>query len=503
MTKTVAEINKRIKSGDALVLTAEEMIDYVDKHGVKKAAKDVDVVTTGTFGAMCSSGALLNFGHSEPPIKMQKVWLNDVEAYTGLAAVDAYIGASELSQTEGFEYGGAHVIEDLVKGEEIEVRATSYGTDCYPRKKLNTKITIDDLNQAILLNPRNAYQNYAAATNSSEKTIYTYMGKLAPNYGNVTYTTASQLSPLINDPYLETIGFGTKIFLAGAEGYVIGEGTQFNTTVPRKNGVPTGSAATLAVKCDLKKADPRFIKGGTFERYGVSLYVGIGVPIPILNEKIAKQTAIRDSEIWTKILDYSVPSRSRPAVKEVNYEQLRSGSIEINGKEVRTSSMAPLKTAREIADILKKKIQKGEFLLTEPLERFPETSFKPLKHGEKYAQDVMRKAISLGPDASIEEAARLMSKKGIDHIPVVDKDKLTGIVTSWDIAKAVCSGKNRLKDIATKNVVTAKSNETLELIAERLQRNRISALPVVGLKGEVLGIIKAEDVSGSIVGGAK
>src|SRR5512136_529026 len=134
MEKTISLIKERIRDGNARVVTAEEMPSIVEELGEVGALREVDVVTTGTFGAMCSSGVFLNFGHADPPIKMQKVWLNDVEAYTGLAAVDAYIGASELSISKGMEYGGAHVIEDLLAGKEIHVKATAYGTDCYPRK---------------------------------------------------------------------------------------------------------------------------------------------------------------------------------------------------------------------------------------------------------------------------------------------------------------------------------------------------------------------------------
>ncbi|HEY8463441.1 MAG TPA: homocysteine biosynthesis protein, partial [Bacillota bacterium] len=138
--KTFAEINEKIKQGKAVVLTAEEIIDYVAEAGYAKTAREVDVVTTATFGPMCSSGAFLNFGHSDPPIRMGKVWLNDVPAYAGIAAVDAYIGATELSETQGFKYGGAHVIEDLISGKWVKLRATSYGTDCYPRRELLTEV---------------------------------------------------------------------------------------------------------------------------------------------------------------------------------------------------------------------------------------------------------------------------------------------------------------------------------------------------------------------------
>lgn len=80
-----------------------------------------------------------------------------------------------------------------------------------------------------MVNPRNCYQNYAVAVNSTPETLHTYMGTLLPNYGNVTYSSAGELSPLINDPYFQTIGTGTRIFLCGAQGYVVGEGTQHST----------------------------------------------------------------------------------------------------------------------------------------------------------------------------------------------------------------------------------------------------------------------------------
>ena len=98
MAKTIEEINQKIKQGKAVVVTAEEIIDIAKEKGTKKAAEEVDVVTTGTFGPMCSSGAYFNTGHTKPRIKLGggKVTLNDVPAYTGLAAVDLLIGCTAL-----------------------------------------------------------------------------------------------------------------------------------------------------------------------------------------------------------------------------------------------------------------------------------------------------------------------------------------------------------------------------------------------------------------------
>ena len=377
--KTYEEINKRIRNGEAVVVTAEEIIDIVEKKGVKKAAKEVDVVTTGTFAPMCSSGAFINFKNSKPEIRAQKAWLNDINAYAGLAATDVYLGATELPDEDllnkvfpgSFKYGGGHVIEDLVAGKQIKLKAISYGTDCYPKKEFETVIDIKSVNQAILTNPRNSYQNYDVAINKySDRNIYTYMGILKPKIGNANYCSAGQLSPLLNDPFYKTIGIGTKIFLGGGEGFVYWEGTQHNPHVKRgSNGVVRGPAGTLAVTGDLKQMSSEWLKGTSITGYGATLTVGIGIPIPILSEDIVKYTAVKDEDIYTQILDYSkdYPNGVNKSYGEINYKQLKSGYIEIEGKQVPTGALSSYKKAREIAKILKDNIKKGRFELTKPV----------------------------------------------------------------------------------------------------------------------------------------
>ena len=372
MSKSYDEIRKKTMDGDVVVMTAQEFKKYVKANGVKKAAKDVDIVTTGTFGAMCSSGAYFNFGHSDPPIKMQKVWMDGIPAYAGLAAVDAYLGATELDDTNNMMHGGAHVIEDLVRGKAVRLKATAYGTDCYPKKEIDTYVSLKTVNQAVLLNARNCYQNYAVATNSGSRTLYTYMGKLLPEYGNATYSSAGELSPLMNDPYYRSIGIGTRIFLGGAQGFVIWEGTQFNPGVPRTPaGVPKRAAGSIAVIGDLKQMSPEFLRGLTFTRYGTSLGLGIGIPIPILDEEMARACAITDDQIVTAMFDYSQPARSRTVLKEITYAELRSGEIELKGKHIPTSSLSSLYKARQISQILKSQIQKGEFMIEKPVQNLP------------------------------------------------------------------------------------------------------------------------------------
>jgi len=370
--RTYKEINTKIKRGEAVVVTAEEVISLVEEKGVEKAAEEIDVVTTGTFGPMCSSGVIINFGHSDPPIRMQKVWLNDVEAYAGLAAVDVYLGATQLSENQGMEYGGAHVIEALISRKKIKLKAISQGTDCYPRREIESYITKESIKQAILFNPRNSYQNYNVAVNSSEKKMYTYMGILLPNMENANYCTSGQLSPLLNDPQFMTIGIGTRIFLGGAQGYIAWEGTQFYPQeIKGENSRVIYKGGTLAVIGNLKEMNTDYIRAAIFKGYGVSLIVGIGIPIPILNSEVMKNAAVKDEDIYTEIIDYSFPYRKRPSLGWVNYKQLREGKITIQGKDVPTSSLSSYAKAREIAKKLKEEIINKNFLLQKPIQRLP------------------------------------------------------------------------------------------------------------------------------------
>ncbi|OIQ49907.1 hypothetical protein BerOc1_01835 [Pseudodesulfovibrio hydrargyri] len=382
VNKTVKEINERIRKGKAVVVNAEEMIEIVRKEGKVKAAQEVDVVTTGTFSPMCSSGLLFNIGQQPPVMKVSKLWLNNVPCYSGIAAVDAYLGATEPSDDDPlnkvhpgrFAYGGAHVMEDLLRGKAVHLRAEAYGTDCYPRRELDKDVTLADLPNAVMLNPRNCYQNYNAAVNLTNRTIYTYMGPLKANGSNVNYATSGALSPLFNDPYFRTIGMGTRIFMGGGVGYVIGEGTQ-HVQKPKRNerGIPESGSGTLMLKGDFKKMNARYVRAQSIIGYGVSLALGVGIPIPMLNEELAWFTGVSNEDISMPVKDYGYdyPNGIPREVTRVSFAELRSGEITVNEKKTATVPVTSHSMSLEVADKLKEWILRGDFLLTEKQDDIP------------------------------------------------------------------------------------------------------------------------------------
>ncbi|URR34681.1 homocysteine biosynthesis protein [Thermosynechococcus sp. HN-54] len=380
MERTIAEINEKIAAGKATVWTLAELKARLESLSIAEATRQVDVVTTGTFEPMESSGAIINLGPTDPPIKLRQCWLDGIPAYSGFGAVDLYLGAAQSldPNSEGGEAdslrerGGGHVIADLIAGKVVPLRAIGYVTDCYPRASLETMISKETINQFYLYNPRNLYQNFIVGVNGGDRPLYTYLGPLQPQLGNAVYACGGALSPLLNDPYLRLVGIGTRIFLGGGIGYVAWEGTQHFPLQKRlANDTPIGPAATLALIGDAKQMDPFWVRGCYFKHYGASLMLGVGVPLPVLDQEVIARCAIRDEDVVAPIIDFSIPRRVRPTFGMVNYAQLKSGKIKIEGKTVRTAPLTSLHFSQRIAEVLKDWIHSGRFTLTEPIAPLP------------------------------------------------------------------------------------------------------------------------------------
>lgn len=388
---SIAEINDKIQQKKAVVWTVEELKAQVAEIGVTQAAKTVDVVVAGTFEPMESTGAIINLGQTDPPIDIRRCWLDGVPAYAGFGAVDLYLGAAQLPESPEAEEvytretafkdlrGGGHVIEDLIAGKPVNLKAIGHATDCYPRPAFETTITRETINQFYLFNPRNLYQNFIVGVNGGDRPLYTYLGLLKPQLGNAVYSNAGEISPLLNDPDLKAIGIGSRIFLGGSVGYVAWEGTQHFPLQKRlPNRTPIGPAATLALIGDAKQMNSKWVRGCYFQNYGPSLMLGVGVPFPVLDESVVANCAVRDEELVAPVVDFAIPRRVRPTFGLVSYAQLKSGRISIDGKSVRVAPLASISRSRQVALELKQWIDLGEFTLTEPVAPIPmDRSFVP------------------------------------------------------------------------------------------------------------------------------
>ncbi|SKB13174.1 conserved hypothetical protein [Planktothrix sp. PCC 11201] len=368
--KTIAEINDKIIQNRAVVWTVEELKARVTPDNIAQIAEQVDVITTGTFEPMEGSGAVINLGHTDPPINIKTCWLDGVPAYSGFGAVDLYLGAAQMIEDleETRERGGGHVIEDLIAGKSIHLKASGVVSDCYPRNSFETTITRDTINQFYLFNPRNLYQNFIVGVNGGDRPLYTYLGPLQPYLGNAVYSNPGALNPLLNDPDLQLIGIGTKIFIGGGIGYITWEGTQHFPLQKRlENRTPIGPAATLALIGDAKQMNPYWVRGCYFKNYGPSLMLGVGIPFPVLNQDVIARCAVSDQDIVAPVIDFAIPRRVRPTFGLVTYSQLKKGRIDLEGKTIKTAPLASISRSREVAQELKKWIESGNFTLTEPV----------------------------------------------------------------------------------------------------------------------------------------
>ncbi|HHN81948.1 MAG TPA: methanogenesis marker 16 metalloprotein [Methanomicrobia archaeon] len=269
MVKSIEEINKRIEKGEAVVYSAEELKGLL-REGEDVSPSTVDVVTTATCGIMSGTVAALTVPVAEKGAfrKAESFWLNGVPAYPGpcpnesLGIVDVMLYGTSYAN---MEYGGGHVLRDLVEGKEIEVRVEADGNI------FENHVTLDDLVYSKLLTTRGAFKNYVAFVNGEPepvKTIFSVTGLKGP-YKEVSVSGCGEVNPIENDPLLSTIGVGTRILLNGGRGYVIGQGTRSTPEKPN-----------LSVYGDLRGMESKYM-GGFKTSKTPECITSVAVPIPV------------------------------------------------------------------------------------------------------------------------------------------------------------------------------------------------------------------------------
>ncbi len=117
---------------------------------------------------------------------------------------------------------------------------------------------------------------------------------------------------------------------------------------------------------------------------------------------------------------------------------------------------------------------------------------------EPIHQHMTTNVVTLRPDSTLGEARDILLKKRIHHLPVVEDNKLVGMVTSWDIFKLGKSAEeyNSMKasDIMTTKVATLEPDQHLGAVADVLTRHLFHAVPIVNDQHELLGIVTSTDI---------
>ena len=117
-----------------------------------------------------------------------------------------------------------------------------------------------------------------------------------------------------------------------------------------------------------------------------------------------------------------------------------------------------------------------------------------------------RDLVTVPPGASLSEAARLLKANRIHHLPVVEGERLLGIVTDTDLRNATLGGAAgtgegaplTVGEVMTRNVVTLSPEDTIDDAMLILSRQRFGALPVVD-GGRLVGIVAKTDVLSALI----
>jgi len=332
--RTIAAINEKVERGEAAVMTADELCNRV-RSGEEVSFEDVDVVTSATCGVKSGTYAVLSFKVAERDEfeRAERVFLNGVPAFPGpcpnerLGIIDAIVyGTSRRDE----RYGGGHLFRDLVSDEEIEVLV-----ETVEGKTIETTTNLDKIPFARLSSTRNAFRNYNAFVNPEQNEVASIfsVSKFEGAFKGLTFSGCGELNPLEKDPFLDTVGIGTRILMNGAEGFVIGAGTRSSAEKPNLMGI-----------ADMHAMQPEYV-GGFRTSAGPEVWNSWAVPIPIVNERVLETAKRLDEEIKLSVRDV----HTRLPVGEITYADVwRDSSVRfdvlkcIECEECQVASICPM-----------------------------------------------------------------------------------------------------------------------------------------------------------------
>jgi len=108
-----------------------------------------------------------------------------------------------------------------------------------------------------------------------------------------------------------------------------------------------------------------------------------------------------------------------------------------------------------------------------------------------------RKVVTAKLNTTLREAAAVMSKLNIGSLVIVEDDKISGIITSTDILKAIANGKDvettLVEEVMSKPVIVIDPDKKVEDAVNIMLEHKIKKLPVVE-EDKLIGIITASDI---------
>ncbi len=291
-SKSISEIQKKIRSKKAIVYTAAEFKELVRK-GKRPTLDEVDVVTAGSFGIVSGTMAVMcipicgpaEFKHAE------YVWLNGVPANVGpcpnesLGMVDVVVNGT--AQRDAL-YGGGHLFRDLVAGEKIEVTViTDEG------KKIVKQISLSEIPYAKMVTTRSFFKNYNCFATAEENvsTIFKGPQPMEGGWREATFSGCGDINPLQNDPECRFLKTGAAVFVNGAPGTVLGAGTRSNPSKPN-----------LSVEADMHLMKPEYM-GGFRTSLSPECTISVGVAFPVIDDKTLEGLSVLNENTELPLCD--------------------------------------------------------------------------------------------------------------------------------------------------------------------------------------------------------
>lgn len=104
------------------------------------------------------------------------------------------------------------------------------------------------------------------------------------------------------------------------------------------------------------------------------------------------------------------------------------------------------------------------------------------------------------PETPVSEAAELMASEDVGSLPILEGDKVTGVVTDRDIViRAVAKRKDPqgmpVREVASRNLVTVRPDEDLSEALKLMASNQVRRLPVVDEEDRLVGVVAQADVA--------